>query len=612
MAPLQSGPPPVRTGNSFVAGQVVEVGSNQPIPGAIVQVSMRPADQAPPPGGGRAGGAQPATVLADSQGRFFFNNLPAGMLTITSEQTGFIASGPVRVELSEGARTLNVKVRLAKMGVIAGQLRDEAGDPVVGMTVAAFRRSIVSGRPGLQSAGTSRSDDRGAYRLGGMAPGEYVVYAYGRDPNPFDGVLLTTLASEPINLMSVAARALVVGADVVSIDPSLRTYAPTFHPNSSTLARAARVRVASGEERADVHIMVGMVRATRVSGQVVGATSAVQASALRLIPAADAEMGVEVTRIPAMLVQPDGRFDFASVPPGQYRLIATHRETGVQGGGPTGLALGFATGRGLLAGAPPPPPPPAVPVRVDQREGMPAPLWADELITVPENGLSGLVVSLNQPVSVRGRVQYVGGAPQPAEQMLTRASASLQPLTVMNTGTMSQLAIAALAPDGTYRIGAVLPGKYIVNPSALPGFPNIRSVMAGGHDITDLPLAIGGSDVTGLVITMTDTPLASLTAQATDVAQADETDAYQVLVFAADPKFWVTPAAATRRMRTLPLSNKGNATATGLPAGDYYVVLVPKEEAADWMDAPRIEQLSRRAQRITLSDGETRTVEVRR
>ncbi len=610
--PLQNLPPPVRTGTAFVAGQVVEMGSNQPVAGALVQVSMRPGDQAPPPGGGRAGGAQPASVLADAQGRFFFNNLPAGLLTITSEHTGFVPSGPVLAELAEGARTLNVKVRLAKKGSIAGQLRDEAGDPVVGMTVAIFRRSIVNGRPGLQSAGTSRSDDRGAYRLGGIAPGEYVVYAYGRDPNPFDSVLLTTLASEPINLMSVAARALVVGADVVSIDPSMRTYAPTFHPNSSTLARATRVSIAPGEEQTEVHIQVARVRAARVSGQIVGATSAVQASALRLVPSADAEAGIEVTRIPAMLVQPDGRFDFASVPPGQYRLIATHRDTGIQGGSPTGIAMGFATGRGLLAGAPPPPPPPPAPVRVDQREGMPAPLWADELVTVPETGISGLVISLNQPVSVRGRVQYVGTAPQPTEQTLTRASASLQPLAVMNTGTTSQLAIAGLAPDATFRIGAVLPGKYIVNPAALPGFTNIRSVTAGGNDITDLPLEIGGRDVTGLVITMTDTPMASLTTQAPGVAKAEETDAYQVLVFAADPKFWVTPAAATRRMRTLPLATNGTARAIGLPAGDYFVVLVPKEEAADWMDAQRIEPLSRRAQRITLNDGEHRTVEVRR
>ena len=74
----------------------------------------------------------------------------------------------------------------------------------------------------------------------GLAPGDYLICACLRDPIPFDQLLLTTLASQPLNLMSVAARALTVGADVVSLDDTLRMYAPTFHPNSSTIARAAR------------------------------------------------------------------------------------------------------------------------------------------------------------------------------------------------------------------------------------------------------------------------------------------------------------------------------------------------------------------------------------
>jgi len=610
--PPPTGPqPPAPTGTAFVAGQVIEIGTGQPVAGAVVVASMRPAAQATPPAGARAGGAFPPAVQADAQGRFYFANLPAGIISLTSEQVGFVASATALVELSHGERAVNVKLRLAKMGSLAGQLRDEAGDPVVGMSVAAFRRAIVNGRMGLQSAGVVRSDDRGAFRLASLAPGEYIVGAYGRDPNPFDSVLLTTLASQPINLMSVAARALAVGADVVSIDPSLRTHAPTFYPNSTTIARATQVAVAPGEERTDIHIQVAMVRAARVSGQVVGATSAVNASAIRLVPAADADLGIDATRIPAMLVQPDGRFDFASVPPGQYRLIATHRETGVAGGSPSGIAMGFAAGRGLMAGFVPPPPPPAAPIRVTAQGGVPAPLWADDLITVPGDGLSGVVVTLNQPASVRGRVQYVGGAPQPTEQMLSRAAALLQPITVLSAGTVA-IPLSSVSPDGTFMIPSVLPGRYVLTSMPLPGFPTLRSVVAGGVDITDLPLEIGRRDVGDIVITMSDVPLASLTATMPDAVRAEETDRFKVLVFPADRKYWVTPAAAARRMRTLPLSVKGAATASGLPAGDYHIVAVSNEEAANWMEAPRIEILARGAQRLTLTDGEQRTLEVRR
>ena len=609
---LPVGPPSAAvTGTGFVAGQVLEVGSNQPVAGAAVFTSLRLATPPSLPPGGRAGGAIPPAVLTDAQGRFYFANLPAGLLTVSAEMPGYVASPPAVAELSTGERVVNVKLRLAKMGSLAGTLRDEAGDPVVGMTVAALRRSIVNGRPGLQPTGsTSRSDDRGSFRLSNVAPGEYLVYAYGRDPNPFDATLLNTLASEPINLMAVAARALMVGADAVSIDNTLRTYAPTFYPNSSTVARATRITVAPGEERTDVHIGVAMVKAARVSGRVTGALSAVQASALRLIPAADAEAGIDVTRIPAMLVQPDGRFDFASVPPGQYRLIASHRETGVAGGSPTGAAMGLAAGRGLMAGIPPPPPPPPPPIRVGAQTGMPAPLWADELITVPDAGLSGVVIALNQPASVRGRVQYIGAAPPPAPEALSRATAMLQPVTVLPVGFV--LAMSPVAQDSTFKIDTVLPGKYAVGAIAMPGFPVLKSVTAGGVDITDLPLEIGARDISELVVTMTDAPLASLTITMPDAVRSEETDRYRILLFPADQKYWAVPGAATRRFRTLNLSIKGTASAPGLPAGDYLVAVATVEEAADWMDPARLEPLSRRAQRLTLIDGGQRSIEVRK
>ena len=169
-------PAPLATGTAFVAGQVVEIGSGQPVAGAVVTASMRPAAQTPRAGGARAGGAFPPAVQTDAQGRFYFANLPEGILTVAGEQAGYVPSGPTLVELSNDERTLNVKLRLAKMGSLAGQLRDEAGDPVVGMSVAVFRRSIVNGRPGLQSAGNTRSDDRGANWTAETTPAYVPLY----------------------------------------------------------------------------------------------------------------------------------------------------------------------------------------------------------------------------------------------------------------------------------------------------------------------------------------------------------------------------------------------------------------------------------------------------
>jgi hypothetical protein len=167
---------------------------------------------------GRTGGARAGLppVLADAQGRVFFRGLTPGSYALTANQAGYVALRPALIELGDNERITDVVIRLTKLGSVAGSLRDNAGDPVVGTEVLAFARNFTSGRLVLQPTVRGvKSDDRGMYRIPGLPPGEYFVCACLRDPNPLDPLLLTTLASQPLNLMSVAARALNVGADVV-------------------------------------------------------------------------------------------------------------------------------------------------------------------------------------------------------------------------------------------------------------------------------------------------------------------------------------------------------------------------------------------------------------
>jgi hypothetical protein len=591
----------IRTG--FIAGQVVEVPSGRPVPDAVVTVLLRG-----PAAGGRGSVQTIPAVITDSQGRFFFAGLPAGRVTIVAERQGFSYGRVLTVDLAAGERVVDSKFRMTRLASLAGVLRDDAGDPVVNTEVVLSRRAVVDGRRTLARGGSARSDDRGAYRVSGLMPGDYIVCACSRDPNPFDGPLLTTLASQPVNLMSVAARALIAGPDVVSLDDTVQTYPVTFHPASATIARAGVVSLAPGDEKTGVDITLPRVRATRVSGRIVGARSAVQASSIRLVPALDAELGIEISQIPPMLVQADGRFDFATVPPGQYRMIVRHRETGATGGGPSGIALGFAGGRGGMM-PPPPPPPPPPPSVVGGLPGE-APLWASELVTVPEDGVSGLVIALSHAAAVRGRVQYVGGAPQPPAQMFNRATVSLRPI-LTELGAADFPPVGRMSPDASFIVPGALPGKYAVTATALPGFPTLKSVVVDGVDITDLPLTVERREVADVVITFVDTPPASLSVSVAAIPGQDF-DGAAVLLFPVDSKYWAEPAAARRRFLTLSLTNKGTATAPALPSGDYFVLLASEQDAADWQEPSKIELLSRRAQRITLLDGEKKSIEVRR
>ena len=71
-------------------------------------------------------------------------------------------------------------------------------------------------------------------------------------------------------------------------------------------------------------------------------------------------------------------------------------------------------------------------------------------------------------------------------------------------------------------------------------------------------------------------------------------------------------AVGRRRFRSTPASRTGVFTVAGIPAGEYFIVAVPDEAANEWQEASRLEALSAAAQRVTLVDGDRKTMEIKR
>jgi hypothetical protein len=226
----------------LIAGQVVDADSGQPVGGATVSIRASVLASS-----GTAIRISP--VVADSQGRFYFAALPAGAYVALPDRVGFVnVPGVSAIPLKDGEHVTGVKVRLRRLGTITGTVHDDAGDPIVGTDVLVWRRTIALGQPPtLTMAARARTDDQGTYRVSGIPVGGYYVCACNRDPIPFDGHLLTTLAARPLDLLGVARRAAAVGADAARLDDTLRTFAPTFHPNTPLASRATRVALAAGE-----------------------------------------------------------------------------------------------------------------------------------------------------------------------------------------------------------------------------------------------------------------------------------------------------------------------------------------------------------------------------
>src|SRR5262249_54006870 len=113
-----------------------------------------------------------------------FHDLPAASFSLSVTASGYASgaygqsrpNGPSRpVTLAEGQRLGDVKVRLWKLAAIDGTVVDELGEPAVGVSVRAFRRSTANGRTQFSAASAATTDDRGEFRLSTLVPGDYVI-----------------------------------------------------------------------------------------------------------------------------------------------------------------------------------------------------------------------------------------------------------------------------------------------------------------------------------------------------------------------------------------------------------------------------------------------------
>jgi Carboxypeptidase regulatory-like domain len=161
--------------------------------------------------------SQRATAT-DSEGNFKFDGLDSALYLFSASAPGYVmpARDPeaeaIYYRLSE-----SVTLNLIKGGVITGTVLSSSGEPVVQVPVRAMLVRDANGKApkslGFQTA--RATDDRGIYRLYGLAPGTYVVSAGGRNSFGGNGAY---------------------GED-----------APTYAP-SSTRDTAAQISVSSGDE----------------------------------------------------------------------------------------------------------------------------------------------------------------------------------------------------------------------------------------------------------------------------------------------------------------------------------------------------------------------------
>src|SRR5262245_44933897 len=257
-------------------------------------------------------------ATTDATGRFELLNLPAGRWTVTASKGGFVSQqyGQRRafesvdpITLADGQR-MTANFTLPRGGVITGRITDEYGDAVTGARVEVLRSQMAQGRRRLtQVSVSSQTDDTGAFRVFGLAPGDYYISAR-QQPTPFD------FGDGPMVL------------------------AATFYPGTTNVGDAQRIKVEASSEQSGINFALTSVGAVRVSGTVLDSNGAPAAATVMLQSASsvDGPFG------PGMQgrSQADGTFTIRNVAPGEYTLDVMTGQGG-RGGGGGGASIDVAS-----------------------------------------------------------------------------------------------------------------------------------------------------------------------------------------------------------------------------------------------------------------------------
>ena len=611
-----------QTRTAAISGVVTDAATKRPLGGVVVSIAT---------GVGPAGQVQQHTT--DVRGRFVFDELPASTeYQLVARRSGYLdgryaspasmMSG-TRIALTDGQWFSAADIALVKLGAIGGTVRDEAGEPMIGVFVRALVEITVGGRPQLAAGATSKTDDRGEYRLAGLAAGRYLVVV----PSTQNTVPATTTGAEIEGLRqdmferleaalaqgrggrrlnngaldSRAAR-LIIGNYAIPpppMDGRTRAYPITFHPGASSLDTAARVDLAGGDERAAVDVTVHPVTAVTVSGRVDGMTTPVPLT-LRLLATGMEGLG-SGSEVATTIVSADGTFGFLSVPPGTYTLEARQSVFEFRARPQVGEAttLPRTPGRATLgiqmvdrapsafAGA-------SYSALLDP----PGPSYFGRTsLSVGSTDISNAALTLHPTVAVHGRFVF--------EDMATGTPRRPPVVLAVPSDGKWELGLAASAesgPDGhVFTIAGLAAGSWLLQPTPPPGVV-VKSIVADGVDYSRKPLAIGPNDDLGEV-TITFTGNGAMLAGT--VGGSDRPlDGIAVVAFPSDRTSWPHLGLTPRWAAVTMAASDNSFRFPALPAGEYFVAAMDAARAGEWTDPALLEQLAARATRVSLRWGE--------
>jgi hypothetical protein len=577
--------------SASIQGAVVQAGApDSRIPGATVEIRRE--------GGVASLAAAPLlTTTTDAEGKYYFQNLATGGYRLMAIAGGFVRSeyGQKRMNgaglpIAVGAnqKVSDANIALTQTGTISGRITDVNGQPIVLADVFALKAAYQEGQRTFVQALSSKTDDRGEYRIFWMTPGIYFVDVIVPDgTNVFNLIMnadgLDTQASMNANrsiVRDVLSRPIGTGAG-----PN-EAHVPVYYPTTTDPQQARVVEVRPGSDITGLDITAIRVLTRTIRGTVFnGVTRQLPTSGfpaqVRLLATDPAQPGINGT-----VDQTTGKFEIQRVVPGNYMLFGMMRPTPLPNTPPSEV------------------------------------LWASMPLEVRDQDIHDLSLAAVPGIVTQGRITIEGvsgdlpsmagvfigmrpdplitqGAPSPSTQTTADGTFNFPPV---NPGKFRVYVIPMLAPNNPGLLGGVPPG-----PPALRELnPYVKSIKAGGVDVIDTGVTLApGMEAVNLEIVLA-TNAGAISGRVLN-AQKQPVDGAVV---------GLIPAPATARgfrmdmYKSTSTDPDGRFQLQGLPPGEYKVFAWDDIDKNALVDLDYMRQFESLGTTVRINEGDKPTLEV--
>jgi hypothetical protein len=602
---LQTAPAPGTqqpASKSSIEGIVVRIGTTDPIPGARVTlvrtqaaVTALPASPPPGPPGGPPTGPPPAganivtitqgaapplapplppqgaaaipATNTDSDGKFAFKDVEPGSYRIQVAsnsyarteygQRVFGAQG-TPVTLTSGQAIKDLTIPMTPAGNISGQIRDLQGQPLAGIPIQLMKPTYnVNGQRSFQSAGSTRTNDRGEYRLYWVTPGRYYLNAGSSQ-------------GAPVNL----------GGGGASPNEVQDSYVSTYYPGVTDFGQAGVLEVRPADELTGIDLKIARQQLHKIRGRVIDLRIPQPPQTVSMTFASQSLTGggIIMNGGPNQTYTPGtGTFEYRDIAPGTYVIGATVPDPTA----PAGAA-------------------PLSPLGTNSNQPR-----AQASVTVSDSDLENVVLTLAPPVPLPGHFS-IDGPDLSTLTGLDRIRVQLSPSVdgiVSTNFAVSRPQSQAVNADGTFKVDNVSPGEYRISVTALPPGYFVKEARLDQTDILDQPMRFSGT-FTGPLDVVVGANGGLIDGTIVNDKQKLMPGILAVLI----------PSRQTNRIdlyKTATADSSGHFTIRGIAPGDYKIYAWEAIEQNAWFDSELLRQFDQKGKFMQISEGTKEVVEVK-